>query len=124
MSAVENAGRWAVPTLCAYAATATVNRSLVAIALDAERSARYASELWILAALAGLHFLAAWAVYAWWRWAPWLTVVLFVRFAYSALGSVGSQPRAWLEALLFLVACMWFLVPDVRLRFSHGKWLG
>jgi hypothetical protein len=101
-----------------------VNRSLVAIALDVERSAQYVLELWVLAVLAGLHFLAAWAVYAWWRWAPWLTVALFVRFAYSALNSVGSQPRAWLEALLFLVACTWFLVPDVRLRFSHGKWIG
>lgn len=124
MSAVENAGRWAVPTLCTYAAFTTLNRSLVRTVLNpAEGPEQFSKALPWLAALVVLYILAGWAVYTWRPWAPYLTVALFGRLVYDDVRLIGAQPRAWLEACLLMAACLWFLLPDVRLRFRYGKWL-
>ena len=112
-----------MPTLCTYAAFTTLNRGLVRTVLDpAQGPEQFSKWLPWLAVLIVLYLVAGWAVYSWRRWAPWLTVALFGRLAYIDF-SAGGTPQALLEAGLFAVACLWFLVPDVRMRFSNGKWL-
>ena len=123
MSAPEHVGQWVVAALCTYAAAATVNRGVVGVALDAERSARSGWELTILGVLAVLFVVAAWGVYGWRRWAPYLTVLLFARLVYGVLRAGDVPPQAWLEVALFVTASLWFLLPDVRAGFRHGKWL-
>jgi hypothetical protein len=124
VSALENAGHIVMPTLCAYAGATTLNRSLVQTVLDPARGPEQFSEtlLW-LAPLVALYLLAGWGVYRWLRWAPWVTVAVFGRYIYMVLSAPGMQPRALLEASLFAAACLWFLLPDVRARFRHGRWI-
>jgi hypothetical protein len=124
VSGLENAGHWVMPSLCTYAAFTTLNRSLVQTVLDPGKGPeQFSGSLPWLAGLVALYIVAGWGVFGWRRWAPWVTVAVFGRYIYAVVSAQGTQPRALAEASLFAAACLWFLLPDVRARFAHGRWI-